>query len=186
MKITKRILSSEPFIAICLVALVTLLTHAPLIPELGFYHDDWYLIWNGHARGYQSIPGIFQADRPFMGMIYAVAYIFLGDSPLNWHLYAFFLQLAGSLAFFWLLRMLWPKQWLATTAATLLFVVYPGFLQQPHANTFQNHFFGYGVAILSIAFTIRAVKTNHRIEAILLSIFSVVLALVYFLIYLWL
>lgn len=179
----RRLLRSERSLSVVLIILVALMTHAPLIPELGYYRDDWYLIWTGHTQGFEKIPNLFLLDRPFMGLVYSLDYLILGDNPLNWHLYAFFLQVLGSLAFFWILRMLYPRHRLATTAAALLFVVYPGFLQQPNANTFQNHLFGYAVALISIALTIRAVKTDRRQTAVILSVLSIILALIYFLIY---
>ncbi len=178
-----RLFKSEPSTALITIVLLTVITHGLRLTSLGFYRDDWYLLWNGYTQGYESIIPIFQGDRPFMGIVYSWVYRFLGNEALNWHIYAFVLKLGGALAFFWLLRMIWPKRYFATTAATLLFVVYPGFLQQPNANTFQNHLFGYFLAILSIALTIRAIQTSRRFEAILLSVFAVMFQFIYLNIY---
>jgi len=174
---------SEKSIAIIAIVLVAIITHGMRLTHLGYYRDDWYLLWNGFTQGYESIAPIFQGDRPFMGVVYSWVYRFLGNEAFNWHIYAFALKLGGALAFFWLLRMIWPKRYFATTAAALLFVVYPGFLQQPNANTFQNHLFGYFLAVLSIAFTIRAIQSKGRWETILLSIFAVLFQLIYLNIY---
>lgn len=178
-----RFLKSETWIALITIVLLTILTHGTQLARLGYYRDDWYLLWNGFTRGFQSIAPIFEGDRPFMGVVYSWVYRFLGNDPLSWHIYALVLKLAGALAFFWLLRMVWPKRDLATTAAVFLFVVYPGFLQQPNANTFQNHLFGYFIALLSIAFTIRAIQTRRLWEAVLLSVFAVLFELIYLNIY---
>jgi len=35
----------ESWASISLVILVTLITYAPLINQLGFYRVDWYLLW---------------------------------------------------------------------------------------------------------------------------------------------
>lgn len=179
----KRLALNETSIAVLLITLVGGITYAPLIPRLGFYRDDWYLIWSGMARGAASIVDVFASDRPFMGMIYAGEYAILGSSPLPWHIWAFALRLLGALSLLWLLRMLWPGRKLETTLITLLFLVYPGFLQQPVANTFQNHFMTYLLAILSIGltvFSLRSPKPAIRVAAYLLSL---PLALTYFLIY---
>jgi hypothetical protein len=178
-----RLFHSETTIAIITIILLTIITHGLRLIDLGFYRDDWYLLWNGYTQGFQSIGPIFQGDRPFMGIIYSWVYRFLGNEALAWHLYALVLKLGGALAFFWLLRMIWPTRTFETAAATLLFVIYPGFLQQPNANTFQNHLFGYLFAILSIAFTIRAIQASRVWKSILLYGFAVIFQVVYINIY---
>ena len=178
-----RLFNSETAVAIITIVLLAVITHGLRLASLGFYRDDWYLLWNGYTQGFQSIGPIFQGDRPFMGIIYAWVYRFLGNQALAWHLYAFVLKLAGALAFFWLIRMVWPGRNFETTTATLLFVIYPGFLQQPNANTFQNHLFGYLLAILSIAFTIRACYTSRVWKTILLYGLAVIFQVVYLNIY---
>ena len=64
-------------------------------PGLGYYHDDWFMLWSGQARGAASIIPLFSTDRPFMGVVYSYVYRFLGDSIVNWHLYALFGVLLG-------------------------------------------------------------------------------------------
>jgi hypothetical protein len=183
MNIIKKILASEALIATLLVTLTTIVTYGLLIPQLGYYRDDWYFAWTGMMQGPAGIVDLFKIDRPFMGVIYAFEYIILGNSPLSWHLYALFLKLVGAFAFLWLLRLMWPEKRIMTTFITLLFVIYPGFLQQPNANTFQNHLFGYAAAILSLAVTIRALKTRSRLITTLLHGLAICLTLIYLFIY---
>src|SRR5262249_13629095 len=89
----------------------------------------------------------------------------------------------GGLAFFWILRLLWPNHKYMTTVMTVLFIVYPGFLSEPNANTKQNHLYGFGTALLSIALMLQALKTNSRIRQIVYSFLSALLALNYLFIY---
>ena len=42
------------------------------------------------------------------------------------------MRLAGNLAFFWLLRLLWPNRPAETVAIALLFSIYPGFTVEPN------------------------------------------------------
>src|SRR5258706_6464463 len=65
----------------------------------------------------------------------------------------------------------------------VLFIVYPGFLSQPNANTKQNHLYGFGTALLSIALTLQALKVNNRIWKIICSILSIILTANYLFIY---
>ncbi len=153
-----KFFKSETFLSIALIFLVTLITHGLGIPSLGYYHDDWYLLWSGAARGAESIIPLFSTDRPFMGVLYSYSYRLLGDTLLNWHLYALLWRFLGGLAFFWITRLLWPRQKYITTLMAVLFIVYPGFLSQPNANTKQNHLIGFASALFSIALMLQALK----------------------------
>ncbi|HSG43565.1 MAG TPA: hypothetical protein VLA72_10470, partial [Anaerolineales bacterium] len=126
---------------------------------------------------------LFSTDRPFMGVIYSLVYRLLGESYVNWHWYALIWRFIGGLAFFWILRLIWPKEKYITTLMTVLFIVYPGFLSQPNANTKQNHLYGFGTALLSIAFMIQAMKTNIRVWKIIYSVLSIILTINYLFIY---
>ncbi len=171
----------EFVLSIALIVAIAALAYLPLVSQLGYYHDDWHVI-AGQTSG-TSIFRMFTIDRPFMGLIYMITARILGDLPLIWHLFAFAVRVAGAIAFLWLLRMLWPKERAATTLMALIFVVYPGFLQEPSANTFQNQFLGYFLAILSIALTVSALKTRNRTAVVLLTLMAMGTEGVYFLIY---
>ena len=179
----QKLFENETFIAILLILLTTVITYGISIPNLGYYYDDWYLLWSGQARGAESIVSLFSTDRPFMGVIYSYVYRLLGDNILNWHLYALLWRFIGGLAFFWILRLIWPKQKYITTLMAVLFVIYPGYLSQPDANTKQNHLFGFGTGLLSIAFMLQGLKTNSRLGKILCSLISIILTANYLFIY---
>ncbi len=178
-----KILSHESWLAYLLVTLVTLITYGPLISQLGYYQDDWYMLWSGQARGAASIIDLFTTDRPFMGVIYSLEYRLLGDHLLYWHLWALLLKLVGVWALLYLLRVLWPGRKFATTAITLIFIVYPGYLSQPISTTFQNHLFTYGAAILSMALLVAAVQTEDRTRRTLLYLLSLVCTALYLPVY---
>ena len=179
----QKLFKSETFLAVLLISFTTLITYGSSIPSLGYFHDDWYLLWSGQARGAQSIIPLFSTDRPFMGVIYSLVYRLLGDNMLNWHLYALLWRLIGGLAFFWILRLIWPDSKFITTLMAVLFVIYPGFLSQPNANTKQNHLYGFGTALLSMAFMLQAIKTSSKKWKITLGILSFILAVNYLFIY---
>jgi len=180
---TQKLFKNESFIAALLILLTTVITYGVSIPNLGYYHDDWFVLWSGQARGAESLMPLFATDRPFMGVIYSVIYRFLGDSILGWHIYALLWRFIGGLAFFWILRLLWPEQKYLTTVMTVLFIVYPGFLSQPNANTKQNHLFGFGSALLSIALMLQAMKTDQRGWKIVCLLLSLILTANYLFIY---
>ncbi|HSG44293.1 MAG TPA: hypothetical protein VLA72_14180, partial [Anaerolineales bacterium] len=61
----QRVFKNETFVAILLIFFTTLVTYGFSITKLGYYHDDWYLLWSGQARGAESIIPLFSTDRPF-------------------------------------------------------------------------------------------------------------------------
>jgi len=127
----QKFFNNETVVAILLVLLTTLLTYGISIPKLGYYHDDWFVLWSGQSRGPASFLPLFSTDRPFIGVIYSYLYPILGNASLNWQLYALLWRFIGGLAFFWILRLIWPKQKYLTTLMVVLFIVYPGFLPNP-------------------------------------------------------
>jgi hypothetical protein len=150
---------------------------------LGFYRDDWYQLWAGLTLGPRSIVTLFSIDRPVMGYTYAATFYALRDSALAWQLYALFLRWLGAMGALWLFRRLWPGRPLITTSAALLFLVYPGFLQQPNANTFSNHLVSYTAAVLSLAATAEALAQPRGWRRPLLTMFAVAGALTCWLTY---
>lgn len=183
MKPVKDKKPAEGWLSIFLVVIAALITYAPLLSQLGFYRDDWYLIWTAQTQGAEGILSLFRGDRPFLGWLYVFDYNLLGSSPLNWHIYALILKIIGGLGFLWLLRSLWPERKIETTFIALLFLVYPGFYQQPNAATFKNLLLAYASAMFSLALTIQALKAGSQTAKIVLTISSVLLAAVYIFIY---
>jgi len=179
MSFLKKIKIPEIAIALGVISFSTLLSYGILIPQLGFYRDDWYMLLAGQTEGANGIIGLFSIDRPLIGYIYALDYALLGSSVIGWHLYALFLRLLGSVGFFYLLRMIWPEKKFETTIAALLFAVYPGFLQQPNAATFKNLLLGYDLAIFSILATLLAVKAKTNLKVLSWTSLALIFGLLY-------
>ena len=179
----QSLFKNETFVAALLILVTTVITYGVSIPKLGYYHDDWFVLWSGQMRGAESIIPLFSSDRPFMGVIYSFIYRLLGDSVANWHLYALLWRFIGGLAFFWILRLIWPEHKYMTTVMAILFVVYPGFLSQPNANTKQNHLYGFATALLSIALMLQAMKEKTRGLKIAYSLISILMTANYLFIY---
>lgn len=173
----------ETLFAFGLVAIVTIITYGILIPQLGFYRDDWYMLWAGQSLGSDGIIALFQGDRPFLGWLYALDYSIFGFEPLGWHLYALVLKILGNLAFLYFVRMLWPEKKIETTFAALLFSLYPGYYQQPNAVTFKNLLLAYDAAIVSLILTLLAFRANGRLQKICCVILSLLFSALYLFIY---
>ncbi|MBI1854754.1 MAG: hypothetical protein HYR93_02625 [Chloroflexi bacterium] len=179
MSLPRKFSISEPILSIGLLALTIILTYGALIPNLGFYRDDWYYLWAGQAQGLSGIIRLFQIDRPLIGWIYALDYMLLPNTPLAWQLLGLLERFIGVLGFFWLLRLLWPDRRVESTIMSLLFAVYPGYLQQPNATTFSNLLIAVAAVMFSFVFTVKAVQSKRMIGRVGFTVLSVLLALLY-------
>ncbi len=175
----KKVRYSEHWLAAALIVLVTLITYGVLIPQLGFYRDDWYLFSTAQSQGSAGVIALFQIDRPLVGYFYAFGIQLLGTSPLAWQLATLFMRLAGNLAFFWLMRLLWPQRKTETLAAALLFSVYPGYTEQPNAGVYITDLLTNVAALLSIVLMVKAIRAGRLVTKVALSIAAGALALLY-------
>ena len=154
----------ETWLAGALIALSVVLTYGILIPRLGFYRDDWYMLWSGQSpSGLSGIIRLFQTDRPLIGWTYALIFKFIGTSHLAWQFLALALKISSGLAVLWLLRLVWPEKRIETTCAALLFALYPGFYQQPVAATFTIDLLGLNAIFVSIVLSIVAIQSANRL-----------------------
>lgn len=166
-----------------MISLTAIITHGLIIPRLGYYYDDWYMLWSGASRGVDSLIPLFSMDRPFMGVIYSGYYRLIGQNILGWHLFALLYRILSGIAFYWILSMVWPKLKSLFVLSAMLFVVFPGFLAEPNAATKINQLLGYTAALFSIAFSIQSFKTNHRLWKFTCVIISMLLTALYLWLY---
>ena len=166
-----------------LILLIGALAFLPFAGRLGFYRDDWYMLWSGLTRDADSIIELFSIDRPFMGYTYDLTFRLLGSTPLPWQLYAYLLKTLSALAVYGIVRLIWPQQARAATAAALLFLIYPGFLGQPNAATKTNQLLSLTCGLSSIWLSGGALGTPRRGPRSALIVAAVFLGLVNFLLY---
>jgi hypothetical protein len=175
--VVKRV--QEDRLVIALIVLVTIVTYGALILQLGFYRDDWYLFSTVQSQGLKGAIALFNIDRPLVGYMYALGIRVLGMSPLPWHIATLVIRTAGSLAFFWLVHLIWPEKRMETLAATLLFAVYPGYTEQPNAAVYVTDILTNAAALLSIALTVKAVQSARLSARLAFSVAAGILALLY-------
>ncbi|MGB8982676.1 MAG: hypothetical protein WCC12_12435, partial [Anaerolineales bacterium] len=58
-----------------------------LIPWLGFYWDDWPVIYMTETEGAAGFWDFYQYDRPISAWTYSVFAPILGTHPLGWHIF---------------------------------------------------------------------------------------------------
>ncbi len=170
---------SETWLAVSLIILVTILTYGVLIPQLGFYRDDWYLFSTAQSQGLAGIRALFQIDRPLIGYLYSFGYQLLGISPFAWQAVTLLTRLVGNLALFWLVRLIWPEWKVETLAVALLFSVYPGYTVQPNAGVYITDLVASAAALISIVLTVKVLQSTKLWARVVLSVLAGSLTLFY-------
>jgi hypothetical protein len=141
--------------------LLCVLAYGLLIPWLGLYWDDWALTWFSHEYSPRFFID-YAPYRPASGWLYYFFFSALGESILAWQLAALVLRWLSALAFWWLLRQVWPRAGRWVEVAALLFLIYPGFSQQPIAVTYSLYYLYYTLLLLSLGLMLRAQKQSGR------------------------
>jgi hypothetical protein len=160
-------------IPLALLALIAV-SYGALATKLGFYWDDWTIVWYIHFLGPESFKAAFASDRPLLALVYNLTTPLMGESPLNWQVLAIFSRWLACSALWWALHGLWPRKNLQTAAAAILFALYPGFKQGFIAITYGNAFIVLAVYLASWGALIWALRRPRWFWALFLT--SLVLA----------
>jgi len=116
----------------------------------GFYGDDWSYVWYQHLIGFGG-PGTFASiDRPFSGLFYNLVMAVLGEEALPYHIFNLILRWISGCLLFYIINWIAPDKHELAAWAGVLFVLYPGFTQQPIAVEFILHFFVLDLFLMSI------------------------------------
>lgn len=145
-----------------------------LAERLGFYNDDWYLLYAGTSQGGEKFLDIFSIDRPFRGVFMSWIFSLFGVNGWLYSLSAFVMRCLAALGWWWILRRVWPQERQVAYLAALFSLIYPGFLDQPNAFDFQSHQWSFALAVLSIACTVGAMQASRRWVQIILVVFSII------------
>lgn len=156
----KRI-SQRPWFYPVALLVIGLLAYAYQLAALGFYWDDWEVVFLLNSRSAPLLYGYFAFDRPF-AWPYQVMYALFGLNPIAWHLVTLLLRWAGVLLLYLSLTQLWPRLegYLRWVCALLL--VYPGFFQQSISAAYQRHFTAFFLFMLSTYLMVLAVRHPSR------------------------
>jgi hypothetical protein len=155
------------------------LAYLPLIGQIGYTNDDWYLMYAAGVKGPGIFHEIYAVDRPLRAFVMIPAYWLFGANPLFYNLSAYFFRILSAFGFFWMMRILWPRQRVSTGLMALLFVIYPGFLSQLNGIDYQSQMVGLAAAMFSLLLTVRALSVEKVGLRILLFLLSALLGWLY-------
>ena len=133
-----------------------------LITSLGFYWDDWQMIWFNYATGPAGLIQAFQGDRPFLALTFYLTSLIARPIPFDWQLMGLVARFGLGLSYWWMLRKIWPKPAEQLVWAAILYTIYPGFKQQPIALIYTNGFILLALFNLSIGWMVMAMRCPKR------------------------
>lgn len=142
--------------------LISLITFGLLIPQLGFYWDDWSKILVPRLWGLNAYFDYYAEDRPLSSWTHIVLTPLLGLRPIGWHAAALLFRWLSAWGMCWSLDGLWPNARRQNLAASALFLVYPVFKQQAAAVTFHQQWLQYALFFLSLGAMIYAYRPAYR------------------------
>lgn len=161
------------------LAVVGVLVYLPLAGQMGYYKDDWFLIFDAHTQGADFFHEIYKIDRPARAYVMQFVYNLFGDRVIYYHLSAYLFRLLASWALFWALDMIWPKYKKPNFLIALLLLIYPGFLSQFNPIDYQAQILSLFLAFASIAFTVKAIKVQATAPRLIWIGLSIVTGIIY-------
>lgn len=166
-----RAISRHPatFPAFLLAAL--LVVYGYQLRHMGFYWDDWQLVYLASLKDPQVFWGFYAYDRPLAAWLYVLLTPLLGINPLAWQVFAILARWIGCLGLWVLFKEIWPDRDLEAGFATLLLAVFPGFSQQPISMTYSLFWVLYALFTWSLAASVIALKKPKY--AVILTVLAV-------------
>jgi hypothetical protein len=165
------------FVAILLIA--SSLTYLPLVNQIGYLNDDWYLMYDAHTQGPEFFHEVYRGDRPARAYVLGAAYSLFGDNSLYYHLSGYLFRFLSAVALFWIMERLWVGRKGMNFSAALLFLLYPGFLSQVNPIDYQSQLLSLCLAMISIALTVKAIQTANLAGRGILTLLSILLGIEY-------
>jgi hypothetical protein len=158
---------------------VCVLTYGLLIPWLGFFLDDWYIILFQKHFGAGDFSLFFKQDRPLFAYVYNIFVPIFRDSKIGWQIFTLFTHALAASCFWWLLIRVMPSRKKLAVIAALLFSVYPGFQVHWFSVMYGQVFMLYAIYFLSFILMIDAIeKKKGRIIYWVGSIICLVIGVV--------
>ena len=113
--------------------------------------------------GAERFVEIYESDRPLRGYLSYGLYSIFGHNIIPYQILALALRWLGGLAILWGLLLIWKGKYLPIALVVVLYLLYPGFLEQPHALDYQAQQFAMTTILWSISLSIYFFKTNKKV-----------------------
>jgi hypothetical protein len=142
---------------------VCIFSYGLLIGSLGFYGDEWHMVYEYISRQAIGLSRYFYFDgHPTVAWIYIASFRLLGVHPFAWQVYSLFWKWLSAVSFWLVLNQLWPERKLETFFSAVIFALYPRFSMQPMAVAYFEVWLSYFALWISIYFSIRSIKSPDQ------------------------
>ena len=146
--------------------LLLLLAYGLQAVRLGFYWDDWQMVYLTQAGRPEIYWRHWLYDRPFVSWIYWVTTHLVQFSPLRSQVLTILIRWLGALGCYQAFRLAWPAfRWQARWVAVLL-LLFPGFVQQSVSFTYGAHFSTFALFAGSLACMVAGLRRPARFWAL--------------------
>jgi hypothetical protein len=172
-------MQKKNWIGVLVLVAIAGITYLPLVSKLGYINDDWYLMYDGYVGGADFFHEVYSIDRPLRGYLMQAAFSLFRMDPLYYHLSAFVFRVLSAIGLLWLCNQLWKTRKTYNLLATLLFLIYPGFLSQVNPIDYQSQIFSLACGMFSVALTIKAIHSDKPAERVGYAVLSIALAWIY-------
>lgn len=162
MKLLRKFLSYPWFFPVLLLT-ACWLTYGYQIGRMGFYWDDWQLVFLARLKDHSLFWNYYAYDRPFAAWTYILTVPILGTDPVKWQIFTLMMRWVGLLGFWLAFRGIWPKRTVEISWMTLLLAVYPGFTQQNIAITYSLFFILCAFFTFSLVLMVWAIRNPRRL-----------------------
>ncbi len=150
---------SQPLI----IFLVCVLAFGLQVFWMGYYIDDWVILNDYSAKGFEGLRLYAYLDsRPLVFWIWWIGFQVNRFTPALWQIWAALWRFLSVGALWMTLREIWPQHRRQVLLASLLFAVYPIFMQQPTALTYSFHWICFTLFFVSLYFTVLSIKRPEK------------------------
>lgn len=175
----KQFTKSAWFVLIFLFLFLAI-TYLPDINHFGYYNDDWWQIYGGETFGTQRFAEMYSSDRPARAFLHAPLFAIFGSQILPYQIVSLVLRWLGAIGLFWTLSLIWKNQRKEILLMSLLFLIYPGFLEQPNGFDYLSHQLAISSMIFSIGFSVKYINEDSISFKAIYFFFSTLFALTTF------
>lgn len=161
-----------------ILLILTTAVYAIKLPHYGYLEDDWNTLFVGNEIGFIKIIKHYASDRPIRGFYQAFTYYLFRNNMLVWQAFGIFMRFVGAWAFYFTLNLIWRKRYTEHFLITAVVLLYPGFLEQPHAFDYQAQFMSMTSALTSIALSMLVLYLPGKFWRYLLILPAVLLAVI--------
>lgn len=167
-------------IAILFLLVFLCITYLPKINHLGFYNDDWWQIYGAENFGVERFEAMYSADRPARTYLHAPLFSLFGSEILPYQLLGLGIRWLGAVGLLWTLTLIWKNHRKEIFLMSLLFLIYPGFLEQANAFDYISHQFAMTFMIFSLGLSVKYIQGKTLFLKIIYFLFSSVFSLITF------